>query len=178
MGENIILKNTFKSNLWILRNIICSNILAFVIWFFFLKIYGIIGLLIILGFLDIVLLGLLGVFIHRQYYSFEKKRLINISGNTVRFFCNDKLIKEVEDNDINRIILVDKIMNGGNSFPTFVDSYFFFTIILKDGTHMIITCLTHPSLKNIIKEWSKIEIEHKTVFFPFLRLKSLPSLLK
>lgn len=178
MGKDIILKNTFKSNLWILRNIICSNIFAFVIWVYFLKTYGIIGLLIMLGFLDIILLGLIGVFIHRQYYSFEKRRLINISGNTARFFYEGKLIKEVEGNDISRIILIDKIMNDGNSFPTFVDSYFFFTIILNDGTHMIITCLMHPMLKNIIKEWSKIEIEHKNVFFPFLRLKSLSSLLK
>ena len=178
MGKNIILKITLKSNLWVLRNIICSNILAFVIWAYFLKTYGIIGLIILLSFLDIVLLGLMGVFIHRQYYSFEKKRSINISGNIARFYYNDKLVKEVEDNDINRIILVDKIMNGGNSFPTFVDSYFYFTIILNDGTQMVITCLMHPLLKNIIKEWSKIEIEHKTVFFPFLRLKSLPSHLK
>lgn len=178
MEKNIILKNTLKRNLWILRNIICSNTLAFVIWVYFLKIYGLIGLLVMLGLLDIVLLGLMGVFIHRQYYSFEKKRLINISGKTARFFYEGKLIKEVDRNDINRIILIDKIMNDGNSFPTFVDSYFFFTIMLNDGTHMIITCLMHPMLKNIIKEWSKIEIEHKNVFFPFLGSKSLASLLK
>lgn len=178
MEEKIVLKSTFKNNLWVSKSIVGCNIIAVIIWYCFLKIYGSTGLFVLLGFLDIILLGIVGIVIHKQYFSFEKNRIINITKSKAEIFCKEELVKEIYVKDVIRVILIDKIIKGVNSFPTFMDSYYYIVILIGDGSYVMITCLMDPLLKNKIKAWSNVEMEHKNIFFPFLKLNSIDSLFK
>lgn len=172
MANEIIIKSSLKNHFkvaWI-------NILIYVILVSVLVCArplnferAITGSLMCMTVIGIPMLGFLAIGVHLQYYfKIEKDREIQLKRNEMIIYKKSILIDKFSKEDIINIILYDKILSGGNYFPTLLDNYYYIVVSFKGNRTISFTSLSDIHLKKKLEKWSGHLIEHKYKFLPYI----------
>jgi hypothetical protein len=165
------LETSLKVNIWMQRSsfigYLIAGIIAVLVHLSLVQFFEL--LLGVFLFTGIFLFGFVGISAHIQYYfRFERSRKVELYSDRIVIFKNGQILQQMFKNEINKIILCDKIKSYGfNLNPTYADSYYYLVVLGRNQERIILTCLLNISLKKKIATWYGQELEHKYQFFPF-----------
>ena len=119
-------------------------------------------------FTGIVLMNFVAIALHIYYYfSIDRNKKVEMYTDRMVIYKDGKFVEQILKNDIERIILLDKIHPEGNFRFWNSDIFYYLTIIGKNRERIVLTCLLNIKLKKKMAAWYGKEIEHKYQFFPF-----------